>query len=196
MNDETNLSDVTATTQKPKEKGFFRELLEIVIIVFVVLLPIRYFIAQPFVVVGASMYPSFENGDYLIVDEISYRFNDPKRGDVIVFVPPTNQKEHYIKRIIGLPGETVSVLNNIVTIKNKENPLGFVLSESYVHSERDTAKEVTLGEGEYFVMGDNRAVSSDSRIWGPIKKESISGRALLRLYPLSSVSYKPGSVSN
>lgn len=196
MNDETNLSEVPVTAPKPKEKGFFRELLEIAIIVFVILLPIRYFIAQPFVVVGASMYPAFENGDYLIVDEISYRFEDPKRGDVIVFVPPTNQKEHYIKRIIGLPGETVSVVNNTVTIKNKENPLGFVLAESYVHSERDTAKQSTLGEGEYFVMGDNRAVSSDSRIWGPITKENISGRAILRLYPLSSIDYKPGAISN
>jgi signal peptidase I len=177
-----------------KSKSFFRELLETMIIVVVVLLPIRFYIAQPFVVVGSSMYPSFEDGDYLIVDEISYRFTPPKRGDVVVFRPPTNEKDHYIKRVVGLPGETVSVIGNEVKIINKENPQGFILEESYIYSERDASKEATLGENEYFVLGDNRAVSSDSRVWGPITKDELSGRVLLRLFPISSIGYLPGGL--
>ena len=180
-----------------KERGFFGELIEIAFIVLVILLPIRYFIAQPFIVVGSSMYPTFQNGDYLIVDEISYRFEKPQRGEVIVFrpPPPNNTKDHFIKRIIGLPGETVSVIGNTVTIKNKDYPNGFTLSESYVSSERDASKEVTLGDNQYFVMGDNRAVSSDSRVWGAINSDEISGKALLRLFPFQSISFLPGDFS-
>lgn len=177
-----------------KEKGFFRDLIETALIVLVILIPVRYFIAQPFIVVGSSMYPTFLNGDYLIIDEISYRFEKPERGDVVVFRPPVNEKEHYIKRIIGLPGETVSVVNNIVTIKNKENPEGFILTENYVSSERIAEKDITLGEKEYFVMGDNRALSSDSRVWGPLKENEISGRVLVRLFPVRSIEMFPGSI--
>lgn len=177
-----------------KEKGFFGELIDIAFIVLVILLPTRYFIAQPFIVVGSSMYPTFQNSDYLIVDEITYRFEKPQRGDVIVFrpPPPNNTSDHFIKRIIGLPGETVSVVNNTVTITNKDNPKGFVLSEPYVSSERNADKNLTLGDNEYFVMGDNRSVSSDSRVWGAITSDEISGRALLRLFPFQSISAFPG----
>lgn len=190
MNDENN--PIVQTVVTPKPKGFFRELVEVVIFVLVILLPVRYFVAQPFVVVGTSMYPTFQNGDYLIVDEISYRFKNPERGDVIVFVPPTNPKEHYIKRIIGLPGEKISVWNNTITIKNNEHPEGVILNEPYIHSERDFTGEITLESDEYFVMGDNRSVSSDSRVWGPLKRDKISGRALFRLYPISSIDFMPG----
>lgn len=187
----------TSTPKVKKEKGFFGELIDIALIVLVILLPIRYFVAQPFIVVGSSMYPTFQNGDYLIVDEISYRFEKPKRGEVIVFRPPApnNTKDHFIKRIIGLPGETVTVLGNKVTIKNKDNPSGFVLPESYVSSERNADKELTLGNNQYFVMGDNRAVSSDSRIWGAITSDEISGRAFARLFPFQNISLLPGDFS-
>ena len=191
MNDDNQINPIIP---EKKSKGFFRELLEIIAIVVFILLPIRFYIAQPFVVVGSSLSPTFTGGDYLIVDEISYRFNEPKRGDVIVFVPPLAIKDHYIKRIIGLPGDTVSVVGNVVKIINKENPNGFTLEEPYVHSERSANKEVTLSTDQYFVMGDNRAVSSDSRVFGPITRDEISGRVFVRLYPVTAIDYLPGSV--
>ena len=183
------------TKKVSNEKSFWHELIDIVFIVVVILLPIRYFIAQPFIVVGSSMYPTYENGDYLIIDEISYRFEKPKRFDIVVFRPPVNEKEHYIKRIIGLPGETVKVHNNEITIINKEHPEGFSLKESYISSERSADDEgKLLGDDEYYVLGDNRAVSSDSRVWGPLKGSEISGRVLIRLFPFKRISLFPGSV--
>ncbi len=195
MNEEIKENHSQNISHNTPEKSFFRELLEIALIVIIVLLPIRYFIAQPFIVVGTSMYPTFSNGDYLIIDELSYRFEKPQRGDIIVFRPPVDLKEHYIKRIVGLPGETVSVNGNTVTIKNAEHPNGFTLDEKYVSSERDGVNQVTLGPDEYYVMGDNRSVSSDSRVWGPLKASEISGRVLVRLFPFQSIGVLPGKVS-
>jgi signal peptidase I len=191
--EQTSQTPVSETNNK-KNKGVVRDFFEAFVVALIIALPIKFFIASPFIVVGASMYPTFENGNYLIVDKLVYRFNAPKRGDVVVFNPPFTSSEYFIKRIVGLPGETISVDGNKVKITNKDNPNGFILPESYVSSERAGIKDVTLGDDQYFVMGDNRAVSSDSRVWGPISKEEISGRVDLQLFPLTKIGLMPGAL--
>ena len=141
------------------------------------------------------MHPTFENLDYLIVDELLYDFSAPARGDVIVFRYPDNPSIFYIKRIIGLPGETVSINRGAVTITTIAGDK-ITLSEPYIVNEDATyTKSVLLNSGEYFVMGDNRPNSSDSRIWGPLPKNDIIGRVDLRLLPLSKIGFLPGEVS-
>jgi signal peptidase I len=163
-------------------------------IALLIAIPIRYFIAEPFIVSGASMDPTFASGNFLIVDRVSYRFNEPKRDDVIVFKYPNNPSVYYIKRIIGLPGETVKIDDGKVVIVNDENPTGIKLKEPFVakdHKSYDSSITV-LGENEYFVMGDNREQSSDSRTWGPLDKNLIIGRPVLRLLPMLGISVWPG----
>jgi signal peptidase I len=164
---------------------FFKEIFQTVILALLIVLPIRLFIFQPFIVKGQSMEPNFEDGDYLIIDEITYRLRPPKRGEVVVFKNPMNERQRFIKRIIGLPGETVMVENGKIYISNGEKkllnetnylPVSFTLGEI----------EITLGKDEYFVLGDNRQFSLDSRRFGPIKKKEIVGRVLLRLWPIYS----------
>jgi signal peptidase I len=138
------------------------------------------------------MEPNFDTGDYLIVDELSYRLKDPKRGDVVVLRPPTDGSKHFIKRIVGLPYETIDVQGDTVTIYNAAYPDGFVLKEPYLKFKSDKEARYVLKENEYFVMGDNRAVSYDSRSWGPLTRDHITGKAFLRLYPFDSISILPG----
>ncbi len=164
-------------------------------IFLVAIILIRIFIAEPFLVYGSSMEPNFETGDYLIVDELTYKFESPKRGDVVVLKPPMDEAKHYIKRIIGLPGETISVNGSVVIIKNKEHPEGFTLNEPYITFQSDRVANYDLNNHEYFVMGDNRAVSSDSRIWGPLPDNLITGRALIRVLPLKDIGIMPGKVN-
>lgn len=165
------------------------ELAKIVIISLIIVLPIRLFIAQPFIVRGASMEPNFHNGEYLIIDELSYRIEDPKRGDVIVFRYPQDPSQFFIKRIVGLPGETVAITSGSVVIRSAEDPNGTALSENYlpemVVTTPDTVME--LGDKEYFVMGDNRSASSDSRRWGALEERFLIGRALVRLWPPTDI---------
>jgi len=177
-----------------KEKSSFWELVRFALIAIAVVLPVRFFIAQPFVVSGSSMVPTFENGDYLIVDEISYTLGTPKRGDVVIFRYPKDPSKFFIKRIIGLPDETVSIKGNIVTIVNKENPDGFELLEPFIKNTANNNTSVKLDDDEYFVMGDNRSGSSDSRVWGPVKKNLLVGRALLRLLPVNKIGVMPGQL--
>ncbi len=156
---------------------------------------IRFFIAAPYVVSGASMDPSFEDFHYLIIDRISYDLGDPQRGDVIVFNLPQEGGRSLIKRVIGLPQETVILKGQRVTIVNEKHPEGFTLDEPYLDPKNlDGRNEmrVELGENEYFVLGDNRRVSSDSRLWGTLARENIVGRAFIRLYPLDKISLFPG----
>lgn len=175
-----------------------REWFQVIVIALIVALPIRFFIAEPFIVQGASMDPTFSTGQFLIVDRVSYRFGEPQRGDVVVFEYPLNPSTYYIKRIVGLPGESIEVKHGKVTITNTEHPQGLVLDESYIDSSHastgDNVSE-TLGPTEYFVMGDNRAQSSDSRIWGPLQKHFIVGRPIVRLTPLSEIGVLPGDHS-
>ncbi|MCF7906514.1 signal peptidase I [Patescibacteria group bacterium] len=147
---------------------------------------IRYFIISPFSVKGKSMEPSFYEGEYLIVDEISYRFKEPKRGDVVVLkYTDKGTSEFLIKRIVALPGEEIIINNGKVLIKNEENPDGFYLEEDYISENIETfgnIKESVL-EDNYFILGDNRPNSLDSRYFGPISKDQIIGRVFLRGYP-------------
>lgn len=177
---------------------FTKELFKFTILSLIIVLPVRFFIAQPFLVSGASMVPTFEDGEYLIIDEISYYFNEPKRNEVIVFRYPNNPSKYFVKRIIGLPGETIIVKDNDVLIKNKDNPEGFYLEQPFVKNldiqSRDM--ETILSEREYFVMGDNRMASSDSRDWGPVDKKYITGHVFVRLLPVNRVTLFPGSAED
>jgi signal peptidase I len=176
-------------------KGLLKDLFTLALLIVVVVIPTRLFVMSPFVVDGESMHPTFENLDYLIVDELVYDFHAPQRGDVIVFRYPGDPSIFYIKRIIGLPGETVAINRGVVSITTAAG-VTFPLSEPYIVDEDVTyTKTVTLTAGEYFVMGDNRPNSSDSRVWGPLPAKNIIGRVDLRLLPLSRSGIFPGEAS-
>jgi signal peptidase I len=180
-------------TSPPKKEHFLVELMRFAIIAMIIVFPIRLFIAQPFIVAGASMEPTFQNGQYLIVDEISYRLDNPERGDVIIFRYPRDPSKFFIKRIIALPDERINIEGKKITIYNKAHTDGLMLSESYVaRVDKDAFVDETLGADEYFVLGDNRDASSDSRVWGVLKRDLIIGRAFLRLLPLTKVGVFPG----
>jgi signal peptidase I len=172
----------------------FKEILTFIILAIVIVVPVRLLIAQPFVVEGESMHPTFESGDYLIVDELTYRLSDPRRGDVVVFKYPNDPKVFYIKRIIGLPGETVHIEKGKTSV-TKTDGTTLALDESYVVAEDATyTLDRTLGEDEFFVMGDNRPKSSDSRVWGPLPRDDMMGRAFIRLLPPGKAGVLPGAV--
>lgn len=182
----------TPQTNEKKEHPL-TEIIRFSLIALLIVFPIRMFIAQPFIVSGASMMDTFHNGEYLIVDQVSYRFNEPSRGDVIIFRYPRDPSKFFIKRVIGLPGEKIAIEGNTVTITNGSHPEGAVLDEPYIASmQPNTFLEENLGEGEYFVMGDNRDQSSDSRMWGVLQEQNIIGRALLRLFPIGAAGVMPG----
>ncbi|MDO8620384.1 MAG: signal peptidase I [bacterium] len=164
------------------------------VLAVVIVIPIRLYIAQPFVVSGASMVPSFQSGHYLIIDEVSYRFfEEPKRGEVVVFRFPSEPSKFLIKRVAGLPGETITIKGNEITIKNEANPDGFGWEQGATTPVESTGNlSVTLASDEYFVLGDNRGASADSRLWGTLKREFIVGRPIVRLFPLSEVGIFPG----
>jgi signal peptidase I len=188
----------TSQMLKTSDKETNLSLISFVLTVIAIVVPIRVFVAKPFIVSGTSMYPTFDSWHYLIIDELTYRFNAPERGDVIVMKYPLDTSRYFIKRIIGLPGETVILKGTTVTIKNKMHPEGMLLNESYLveseKSEDDMAVE--LRQDEYFVMGDNRKASADSRFWGTLPKNDIIGRALVRLFPFTKIGYKPGAIES
>lgn len=169
----------------------------------------RFYIFQPFSIKGSSMEPTFHDGEYLIVNEFNYHFTEPRRGDVVIFKHPepactefVNSNyinriffqgpcTNYIKRVIGLPGETVVIKDGKVYVKNNENPAGFMLDEKYILSNIPTLgnQTVTLGEDEFYVIGDNRNpnASSDSREWGPLPKNHIVGKGAIVLLPVDQI---------
>lgn len=170
------------------------EIIKVLAIAAVIVVPIRYFIAQPFIVRGASMEPNFKDREYLIVDEISYLVRAPKRGEAIVFRYPRDPHQFFIKRIIGLPGEKVEVRHGRVKIFNAAHPEGFILNESYlVPQDRSTYPDgiVLVDAAEFYVLGDNRDASSDSRFWGLLGRKLIVGRALFRAWPLTRFGMVP-----
>jgi signal peptidase I len=193
MENESTPQNHEVTPPVPKKENFFFEILKFTLIALVIVIPIRVFIAQPFIVQGASMEPTFHTGEYLIIDQLSYRFEKPQHGDVIVFRYPKDPSKFFIKRVIGLPGDTVNIAGDVVTITNAEHPEGITLDEPYILTMRpDTVLTEKLGESEYFVMGDNRDASSDSRVWGVLRENFIIGRALVRLLPPQVLSLFPG----
>lgn len=167
--------------------SFFLEIAKIVIISLIIIIPIRYFIIQPFYVKGASMEPNFYDHEYLIIDEISYRFSEPERGDVVVFRYPRNPQEFFIKRIIGLPGESIQVKDGEVYIFNEGNEDGVLVEENYLDKNNKThgtnENIISLDNDDYFVLGDNRNSSKDSRSFGPVDESFIVGKVLLRGWP-------------
>ena len=163
--------------------GFTGDILKITLISLVIILPIRFYVAQPFFVRGASMEQSFHDGDYLIVDQISYRLGDPNRGDVIVFKAPTGGTQFLIKRIIGLPGETIAIREGVVRINGQK------LAEKYLNEPTPGDINNVLGEEEFFVLGDNRDASFDSRQWGVLPKDNIVGRAWIRAWPVTQFNF-------
>jgi len=168
--------------------AFGWEIVKMAIISLAIVLPIRYFLIQPFYVKGASMEPNFHDKEYLIIDEVSYQFHAPLRGDIVVFRYPDDPREYFIKRVIGLPGETVSIKNGGVFITNAEHPDGFQLTENYLPADTPTyaytQDRVTLGPDSYYVLGDNRLASKDSRSFGPVSKNFLVGRVWFRGLPL------------
>lgn len=177
----------------PSKKKEILDFIKYIVIAILIVIPVRMYIAQPFIVSGESMYSTFLDGDYLIIDEISYRLGEPHRGDVVVFKYPLDPKRFFIKRIIGLPNEEISVKEGVITIKNKDNSEGFIYEEPYLKQDFSDTFEFRTKNGEYFVMGDNRDKSSDSRSWGTLPEKFMIGRAYVRLLPLEDISYLPGS---
>jgi len=196
VNKNNDHNNNTGNDKNRRKESTLSEIIRFALIAILIVIPIRMFIAQPFIVSGQSMENTFHNGDYIIVDQLSYYFHDPKRGDVVIFRYPKDPSKFFIKRVIGVPGDTIIIQNGKVIIKNKENPDGVVLNEPYIKSMTTPNRiEETLGDREYFVMGDNRDNSSDSRIWGVLQEGRIVGRAFLRLFPPSVAGYLPGAVS-
>ncbi|HOE74605.1 MAG TPA: signal peptidase I [bacterium] len=165
---------------------FSYEFLKTTVFVILVAVFFRYFLVQPFIVVGESMEPNFHDKEYLLIDKLSYRFREPKRGEVVIFHPPQNKRESYIKRIIGLPGERVEIREGSIYINDK------LLEESYIWKDgtksfREQNMITKLGEDEFFVFGDNRDHSSDSREIGPVPKRNLQGRVVVVLLPLGNL---------
>ena len=180
--------------ERHNDESFLMEIFKFAIIALVIVVPFRVFIAQPFIVSGASMSPTFETGQYLIIDQLSYRLETPERGDVVIFRFPQDTTKFFIKRVIGLPGETVELNGTDVIIKQPKDGIQFLLPEPYLTASnlKNDFSSIQLAENEYFVMGDNRSASSDSRIWGPVTEDLIVGRAFVRLLPTSALSMYPG----
>ena len=178
--------------QKSPEKSSFWELVRYALIALVIIIPFRMFIAQPYIVSGASMDPTFKDGDYLIVDQISKRFGDLERGAVIIIRYPKDPSKFFIKRLVAFPNEKIEIKDGKVKIYNNENPDGLILDDSYVAYKKIENLSFELGSNEYFVMGDNRAGSSDSRIWGSLPEKNIIGQPVLRLFPFNRIEMWPG----
>lgn len=181
-------SDFEKKSTLAKVAMFFLELVKVAVLAGITIGFVRYFIFKPFYVEGQSMDPTFLEKEYLIIDEVTYRFKEPERGEVIVFKAPVTHNDYYLKRIIGLPGERVRIEDNKVIIYNNDNSQGVVIAEDYI-AQDDTPgiTTVTLEPDEYFVMGDNRNASFDSRRFGPIKRTDIVGRTWLRGWPLNRI---------
>ncbi len=178
--------------RKSNKKEDIWDIIKFIALALIIVIPIRLFIAQPFLVKGRSMDPTLQNRDYLIVDELSYHLREPKRGEVIIFRYPGNPKEHFVKRVIGVPGDTLQIINGTVTIITKEGKT-LLLDEPYVTNHSyESLEDIVVPPDNFFVMGDNRAESYDSRMWRFLPRNLATGRALVRLFPFDRIDYLPG----
>jgi signal peptidase I len=198
MNEEKNLP-IPDKTEKISKKEIAKEIIIFCIIAFGIIVPFRVWVAEPYIVSGQSMFPTFDTGHYLIVNKISYELGAQiKRNSVVVFkFPPTagvpqEDGKDLIKRVIGLPGDTISENGNVVTISNKTSSTTQILDQSYVTQTMPATFSITLKSGEYFVMGDNRSNSYDSRYWGVLPRADIIGEPILRLWPITKIGILPG----
>ncbi len=189
----SNFQSVDPETEV-KQVNSWWEIIKFAVIAFAIILPVRLYVMQPFIVSGESMIPTFHDGDYLVIDELSYRIHEPRRGDVIVFQPPNQRKGvYYIKRIVGLPGETIRIANGKIMIKSPDSEEEEELSEPYLQNISSDTLTTQVGPAEVFVLGDNRPRSSDSRAWGTLPIENITGKALVRLFPFRTIKFLPGA---
>jgi signal peptidase I len=189
------------STEQPKPstpiKEHIIELFQTLVIFATIAIIIYWLIAQPHKVSGASMFPNFKDGDFIITDKLTYKFGEPKRGDVVVFKNPRDESEDFIKRIMGLPGDRIKVENGHVYINGKMVNEGFLKSDvitpggSFMHE----GQEIVVQPGEYIAMGDNRQHSSDSREWGFVTKKEIIGRVFLRYWPANQFGLWPAAYS-
>lgn len=182
--------------QTPTTSQVIWETVRYAVIAALIVIPIRTFVAQPFVVSGNSMFPTFHNSEYLIVDETAKYIGDYNRGDVVILRYPNDPSKYFIKRVIGLPGETVNITSGIVSITGPTHATALILNEPYVKNPKIDSSSRTLTNDEYFVMGDNRAQSSDSRVWGPVPRKLMDGKPLMRLFPFSQIALHPGSTES
>lgn len=166
---------------------FFLELIKVALLAGITIGLVRYFLFKPFYVKGQSMEPTFYEHEYLIIDEITYRLRTPERGEVVVFKSPTGDDNFYLKRVIGLPGERVRVDECKVIIYNTDYPQGTVIEEGYFNTCTPGSVNVTLGPNQYFVLGDNRNASLDSRRFGAIDENDIIGRTWFRGWPFTRI---------
>lgn len=176
--------------EMPPFLSFVFDVIKLVILAFIIVWPIHRFVFQPFYVVGPSMEPSFYDNEYLIIEKITYRFREPKRGEVIVFQSPSNPKDYLIKRIIGLPNEKILIEKGDILIENTQFVQGLELKEdTYLASGTTTPGQINveLQGDQYYVLGDNRNMSLDSRVFGPVSRENISGRAWFRGWPFKEI---------
>ena len=177
---------------------FFLDFLETIVVSLAVFALVYIFLFQPHQVDGHSMEPNFHNGEYILTDKVSYRLHAPSRGDVVVFHSPQDERVDFIKRIIGLPGDTIMVKDGYAYVNNVKlpepyiNDPGKVLPGAFLAE----ATPVTVPDGEYFVMGDNRLHSSDSREWGFVTRQEIVGRAFFRYWPISDIGLVPTTELN
>lgn len=191
--------EASSETQKKSNTIWLEiwDLIKTLIIFAIIYIVVRTYVAQPFLVRGRSMEQTFSDGDYLVVDELSYRFREPKRFEVIVFktdfIPENAAQEYYIKRIIGLPGDRVVIKDGNVLVYENNSIIPTELSEAYISDGIQTLApelvDITLGEDKYFVLGDNRGNSSDSRYWGELDKSYIVGKPMVRLLPLNNLTF-------
>lgn len=166
----------------------FFDFIKTVLIIIILAALIRQFVIQPFIVDGQSMEPNFQNNDYLITDKVSYRLHSPSRGEVVIFHPPDNPSVNYLKRIVGVPGDTIAVKNGDVYVNGKKIIEPYINNNEKTHSPSSGDVEITLKEKEFFVLGDNRNHSRDSREIGPIPISNIVSRIWLRLFPFNTMS--------
>ena len=170
--------------------AFFMDILEVIVLAVGIFLIVYLLILRPHKIKGQSMHPTFPDAEYLLTEKVSYYRRDPQRGDVIVFKPPISEDE-FIKRVIALPGETVMVLNNKIFVNDKELKEDYINVDTNAGAFLSEGTKYTVPSGNYFVMGDNRPHSSDSRAWGPITKKVITGKAWLIYFPFKLAGFVP-----